>query len=172
MNKKLLKTFGIILGVMAIIFSFVIFGQNLGYRQGLITYGGDAYTGIQNASASAANNILSVGKMLSFALGSQMLLFGLAILFVSLCIRVDDQDSATHSFKVPEIKVPEIKVPDIKVPDIKVPDIKVPDIKIPEIKAPSISIGRKSSTEWKCRKCGTTNTKASHFCYACGNPQK
>ena len=57
MNKKLLKIFGIALGVLTIILAIVVFTQNVGYYESSHSYGGDAYTGIQNASAQAANNV-------------------------------------------------------------------------------------------------------------------
>lgn len=94
MNKKLLKIFGIALGALTIILAIVIFTQNVGYYESSYSYGGDAYTGIQNAAAQTANNVKYVGEMIRFAMGSMMLVMGLAMLLGSLCIRVEKKKPA------------------------------------------------------------------------------
>ena len=96
MNKKLLKIFGIALGVLTIILAIVVFTQNVGYYESSHSYGGDAYTGIQNASAQAANNVKYVGEMIRFAMGSMMLVMGLAMVLGSLCIRTEKKTSAVQ----------------------------------------------------------------------------
>ena len=97
MNKKLLKIFGIALGVLTIILAIVVFTQNVGYYESSHSYGGDAYTGIQNASAQAANNVKYVGEMIRFAMGSMMLVMGLAMVLGSLCIRTEKKTIAVQT---------------------------------------------------------------------------
>ena len=97
MNKKLLKIFGIALGVLTIILAIVVFTQNVGYYESSHSYGGDAYTGIQNASAQAANNVKYVGEMIRFAMGSMMLVMGLAMVLGSLCIRTEKKTTAVQT---------------------------------------------------------------------------
>lgn len=97
MNKKLLKIFGIALGVLTIILAIVVFTQNVGYYESSHSYGGDAYTGIQNASAQAANNVKYVGEMIRFAMGSMMLVMGLAMVLGSLCIRTEKKTIAVQA---------------------------------------------------------------------------
>ena len=103
MNKKLLKIFGIALGVLTIILAIVVFTQNVGYYESSHSYGGDAYTGIQNASAQAANNVKYVGEMIRFAMGSMMLVMGLAMVLGSLCIRTEEK---TIAVQVPVFAAP------------------------------------------------------------------
>ena len=103
MNKKLLKIFGIALGVLTIILAIVVFTQNVGYYESSHSYGGDAYTGIQNASAQAANNVKYVGEMIRFAMGSMMLVMGLAMVLGSLCIRTEKK---TIAVKAPVFAAP------------------------------------------------------------------
>ena len=103
MNKKLLKIFGIALGVLTIILAIVVFTQNVGYYESSHSYGADAYTGIQNASAQAANNVKYVGEMIRFAMGSMMLVMGLAMVLGSLCIRTEKK---TIAVKTPVFAAP------------------------------------------------------------------
>jgi hypothetical protein len=87
MNLKLLKIFGICLGVLAIVFSLVVFSGSVGYYESSQTYGGDAYTGIQNAAAQSANNIMYVGETVQMALGFFLLIQGLVMLLGAICIK-------------------------------------------------------------------------------------
>lgn len=61
--KKLSNIVGIISGMISIVFSFVVKGMSIGYYEQNYTYGGDAYTGIQNASAQAANNVQDLADL-------------------------------------------------------------------------------------------------------------
>lgn len=54
--KKIACFIGIGFGILAIILSMAIGGMTIGYTESDKSYGGDAYTGMQNASAQAANN--------------------------------------------------------------------------------------------------------------------
>ena len=45
MNTKLLKIFGIILGVATIVLAIIVFSKSVGYSESNQSYGGDAYTG-------------------------------------------------------------------------------------------------------------------------------
>ena len=49
-----------------------IFGM---FATGHIEYGGDAYTGIQNAAADTANNVLKAGGIVVAALGQALLVY-------------------------------------------------------------------------------------------------
>ena len=72
--KNILNLAGVIIGVMMIIFSFVtlsfdyspsIYTESLdsdAYSEHNSTYGGDAYTGIQNAAAQTANNVKALNE--------------------------------------------------------------------------------------------------------------
>lgn len=76
---------GALSGVLSIIFGIVINNFPNGSYADLETYGGDAYTGMQNASAMAANNVLRLSYNLNHIVCYFMICFGLALLafFVS-----------------------------------------------------------------------------------------
>lgn len=75
MKKKI--TFSII-GVVGIILTIVCLLQDVGKEAEMQYFGGDAYTGMQHASAYAANNVLALTKLIK--VGFSSLLFLLSIL--------------------------------------------------------------------------------------------
>ena len=58
------------ISLMVLGFAFFLFGL---FRTEHLEYGGDAYTGIQNAAADTANNIIKVGGLIISALGFGLL---------------------------------------------------------------------------------------------------
>ena len=57
-----------VLAISLMVFGIVLFTFNFSNTK-YEEYGGDAYTGIQNASADTANNVIEVGGYLVFAIG-------------------------------------------------------------------------------------------------------
>lgn len=53
---------GIISGILSFIFGIVMFVQKTGYMEYDKQYGGDAYTGIQNAAAQTASNVKNLAE--------------------------------------------------------------------------------------------------------------
>ena len=80
-----------------------------------------------------------VGEMVQFALGSQMLVMGLAMLLGSLCIRTKKE--------VAPAAAPICTAPTA--------------YQAPAYTAPV--------TSWTCPKCGTANEVNSRFCQGCGS---
>lgn len=77
MNSILKKLFLFIVGIVSIILSFKCFTyEKLDYASRNM-YGGDAFTGIQNASAQTSNNIRELAEIEKFGFGSILLVFGL-----------------------------------------------------------------------------------------------
>lgn len=68
---------GMASGVLSAIFGLVTMGANTGYYEASKSYGGDAYTGIQNAAAQAANNTMYLTEMLASGLGMLLIAMGL-----------------------------------------------------------------------------------------------
>ena len=64
----------IIVGIISIILAIVCFASDTGDWEKESTYGGDAYTGIQNAGAVTANNVRCVAQIASFGFGSILLI--------------------------------------------------------------------------------------------------
>lgn len=117
--KKIFDIIGIAAGALMSISGLVVFGKTHGYSSGSYSYGGDAYTGIQNAAADAANNALYGNLILITFAGCLLLFMGLAIIACFGRLYIIDGGE----FKKPDIKVPEMKKPDIKMPDIKMPEV-------------------------------------------------
>ena len=70
-----------VLGLVSAVLGIVCYTRFTGSWESFKEYGGDAYTGIQNAAAQSANNITYLGDILKFGLGSILLIFGLYLLF-------------------------------------------------------------------------------------------
>lgn len=83
MNKNIKFIKGILLIVIAIIsiiFSIKSFERSdYGTWVSQKEYGGDAYTGIQNAAASTAANVNVVNRSVSFGFGAILLIVGLTL---------------------------------------------------------------------------------------------
>lgn len=77
--KKTFNLVGMIDGVLSIIFGLVVFGSSIGSMEIDHSYGGDAYTGMQNASAQAANNIYELSGMIKTGLAGLLIVVGIAL---------------------------------------------------------------------------------------------
>ena len=194
MNKKLLKIFGIILGVVTIVLAVIVLCKGVGYYESNVSYGGDAYTGIQNAAAQAANNVMYVGEMIRFALGAQMLVMGLAMVLGSLCIRIEEAVQITEPEQKTEpqqAEEPEQEVEPEQVDEgqeeaepeqenepqqeAKPKQEEEPE-QAPVAPLPFGQLGRKAAAgeleEWKCSRCGTVNESVGPFCHVCGKARE
>lgn len=74
MKKKI--TFSII-GVVGIILAIVCLLQDVGKVAEIQYFGGDAYTGMQQASAYTANNVLALTKLVKVGFSSLLVLLSL-----------------------------------------------------------------------------------------------
>ena len=74
----------IIVGLLSIVLAIVCDTKGIGEYEYAKYYGGDAYTGIQQASAQTANNILETNKILKYGFGSVLLVAGLAMLLLGI----------------------------------------------------------------------------------------
>jgi len=82
------RAFGVlycILGVVSSILAFITYGMSTGLHEGNNSYGGDAYTGIQNAAAQTANNIIDLAEIVKFGFGSLLLIAGIFLLIYGIC---------------------------------------------------------------------------------------
>lgn len=66
----------IVIGALAIILALACFLSDTGVFERESAYGGDAYTGIQNAAAITANNVKCVAGIASLGFGSVLLILG------------------------------------------------------------------------------------------------
>lgn len=79
-GKLFLSIIGFIGGIISIIFGFIVSDMNTGYWEASKTYGGDAYTGIQNAAAQTANNIQDLAEILKMGMSYTLIVFGIAMI--------------------------------------------------------------------------------------------
>lgn len=80
MIKKGTFSVFLMIGILSVILAIMAFGMDSSAYVNWKTYGGDAYTGIQNAAAATANNISDLIDVISFCGGSILLVGGLAII--------------------------------------------------------------------------------------------
>lgn len=72
---------GIISGILSIIFGIIMFSKDIGYYEASYSYGGDAYTGIQNAAAQTANNVKALSEITKNGFGFFLIAVGLIAIF-------------------------------------------------------------------------------------------
>lgn len=84
------KIFYCIVGVVSLALSVMCFCSEKGDEVFRHYYGGDAYSGIQNASADAGTNVYCLTKIVAKGFGSVLLVGGLALLATGLTIRTED----------------------------------------------------------------------------------
>ncbi|SEA88143.1 zinc-ribbon domain-containing protein [Oribacterium sp. KHPX15] len=95
--KKIGNIGGIISGIISVSYAFVIKGMDVGSHEQYVTYGGDAYTGIQNASAQAANNIQDLAYIVRDGLFAFLLVFGIALICFFVTQMEDNKAPVTET---------------------------------------------------------------------------
>ena len=85
MNRKLLSIILAIVGIVAVILGIVCFCSDSGNNEYNEYYGGDAYTGIQNAAAQTARNVKDLGNIVKVGFGSVLLVAGFALAGCGIC---------------------------------------------------------------------------------------
>lgn len=66
--------------MLSAVLGLITYGLSTGSYETSLSYGGDAYTGIQNAAAQSANNMLYASEIMRFGFGSLLLVLGLFII--------------------------------------------------------------------------------------------
>ena len=99
-ETKIIEIIGLFIGIVAIIFSIVLFSGGVGFYPLYETYNGDAYTGIQNAVVDSARNIYLLYFVVKEGFGYLLLTMGLTIICVSLHkIFEKDSEEQKHLLK-------------------------------------------------------------------------
>ena len=81
-KDRIIGSIFILIAVLALIFSIVCFSLDIGDKESNKSYGGDAYTGIQNAAAQTATNVRILNKAVNKISGMAFIIVGLT--FASL----------------------------------------------------------------------------------------
>lgn len=95
MAKNIRTIILIVIGVISIGLSIRCFSFKELSSQPKSVYGGDAFTGIQNAGAQTSENVMELAKIVQFGFGSVLLVAGLGFLGVGLTTpmtRKSDED--------------------------------------------------------------------------------
>ncbi|MBR6334924.1 MAG: hypothetical protein IKR90_02110 [Clostridia bacterium] len=86
-----MKKIGLIIsGIVSVVLGIISFCLDTGGSRGYLTYGGDAYTGIQQAGAQTANNVQSLASICKFGFGSVLLVAGIVLIICALTYKERD----------------------------------------------------------------------------------
>ncbi len=78
-NSKVISIIGILSGIVSVIVGIFTMRGDIGVYVASKSYGGDAYTGIQNAAADTANNIRELALSINYSFGWLLIVLGIAI---------------------------------------------------------------------------------------------
>lgn len=150
--KKIKAVFLITIGGIAIICGIVCFLADTGTFERQTSYGGDAYTGIQNAGAITANNVKCVAQLTSLGFGFAFLITGLILIsngILPLLLKVEptaietsDASSAKQAIDS-AVSAPSVKTPSPQ----KTTHAKAGEISDEGTPISSVSIGMKTPDE-------------------------
>lgn len=77
---KLFSLLGMGTGLASVIVGIVLKGMSVGSYESSLSYGGDAYTGIQNAAAQTANNVRALANLVRAGSSAFFILLGLVLI--------------------------------------------------------------------------------------------
>ena len=106
MNKKV--SFSLV-GIASITLGVICFFFFVGRYANLESYGGDAYTGIQNAAARAANNIQLLSIIVKCGFGFLLIITGLILIAIAVTKNTNNAQIAPAYSKVNETKNPNVE---------------------------------------------------------------
>ncbi len=91
MVQKLRSIVLMVIGIVAIGLSIKCYTIDEMDYESRSMYGGDAYTGIQNAAAATSKNVKELAEIVQFGFGSVLLVMGLTLVGVSLTTPMGSQ---------------------------------------------------------------------------------
>lgn len=89
----------LVAGILSVLLGLLCFARNVGYPESRSIYGGDAYTGIQNAAAKTATNVVLLSQTVKFGFGSLLLVGGIALIAVGIPEGKKEEDAPVPSSK-------------------------------------------------------------------------
>lgn len=171
--KKPIAIMCLIAGILCILLSFGVYGSDTGSYESNKSYGGDAYTGIQNASAQAANNVQYLTEAVAFGGGSVMLISGLVL--VLFAVNGMTSGGAKKPFPAP-VNAPQFPYgtpanpynPNPAPTYQPTPPAQPYAGANPVPPAPNAVRIDRSNLTVICPKCGASQASSRETCYSCG----
>lgn len=71
---------GVMGGFISMFLAYAVSKMDTGSRESNIAYGGDAFTGIQNAAAQTANNVQDLAEIIKTGISYALIVFGIAMI--------------------------------------------------------------------------------------------
>ena len=105
--KKLSSYAFLLIGIAAVVFSIVMFSLDVGSYESNQYYGGDAYTGIQQAAAQSANNVQALAVIAKLGFGFVLLTAGLTL--IALFLRASVSEPAEQPSVEPSTPQPPVQ---------------------------------------------------------------
>lgn len=163
---------GIAVGVISVFCSFALFFARVGSFVAKNTYGGDAYTGIQNAAAATGNNVNDLAAICSKGFGFILLIIGLALIcfFLHQLLSEIEPKGSSKPLAGGDVKEANTEVAEqpigeaINQPEEESTEAEVEATRIEEGTA-DVNPGQ---DQWTC-ECGYTSDGT--FCPQCGKPK-
>lgn len=115
MGKNIRTIIFIVIGVISIGLSIRCFSfKEMDYERASM-YGGDAFTGIQNAGAQTSENVKDLAKIVQFGFGSVLLVAGLGFLGIGLTTPMTGKQSESNDEdNTPSEPLPQPEGDDVK----------------------------------------------------------
>jgi hypothetical protein len=107
MSKNIKKILLVVIGIIAIILSIRCYTIKECDSAEKTIYGGDAYTGIQNAAATTSENIKELAEIVKFGFGSILLISGLTLLAIGITTPIQKDNTEDSNFSYNNIVKPE-----------------------------------------------------------------
>lgn len=157
--KKPIAVLLILVGLLSVILGFSCRSQSKGNHTSYSWYGGDAYTGIQQAGADTANNVRYMNENLITGFFYVLLIGGLVIILVGVngLLQATEKRSVTSS--VPEDHVAACV-------GARTPKPAAPAA--PAVSAVPSGRSPAGSDTVTCPKCGGKQKAGKNFCVKCG----
>lgn len=101
MANKMRSILFIVIGIIAIVLAVYFYQMGSLEYCSDTSYGGDAYTGIQNAAAATARNVRRIAEIVKEGFAATFFLSGLGFIGVGLTIPVKTKKKETESVQTP-----------------------------------------------------------------------
>lgn len=178
--KKGIAIAFLVVGILSVILGFSAYGCSTGSYESNKSYGGDAYTGMQNASAQIANNVQCATEAVAGLFGNILLIGGIVIILVGANSLIGSAPKAPAGFGMPAPGFnpnPTPAAPYNPAPNYNpnpapayqpAPPVQQPTMGAPMGQDPNVVRINRSGTMVICPKCGASQASTRETCYSCG----